>query len=189
MDKRYLKLKNEIGNRYGRWLVVSRGESRITGGMGGSRRKRDTYWVCRCDCGVEKEVKGNSLRSGVSSSCGCFQADFLRLPGDETAINRRVNSLKQSARRRGIIFDLLDADVKEIIIEDCFYCGESANPVNSIDRKDSRSDYVKENCVACCWPCNSMKASFSVTEFLDGCKNIVEILGNRIQIENMRKAR
>lgn len=28
-------------------------------------------WLCHCDCGVEKEVAGNSLRTGDTKSCGC----------------------------------------------------------------------------------------------------------------------
>lgn len=29
-------------------------------------------WLCKCDCGVEKEVRGNDLRSGKIKSCGCL---------------------------------------------------------------------------------------------------------------------
>ncbi len=30
-------------------------------------------WLCRCKCGDEKTVNGNSLRSGVTKSCGCLK--------------------------------------------------------------------------------------------------------------------
>lgn len=29
------------------------------------------YWACRCECGVEKEVRGGHLLRGSSTSCGC----------------------------------------------------------------------------------------------------------------------
>ena len=29
-----------------------------------------TYWLCVCDCGVEKPVQTSHLRSGVTTSCG-----------------------------------------------------------------------------------------------------------------------
>lgn len=50
------------GRRFGRWTVVEfawKGAHRIT------------WWHCLCDCGVERAVDGNNLRSGASRSCGC----------------------------------------------------------------------------------------------------------------------
>jgi hypothetical protein len=55
-------IKDEIGKRFGRWLVLRRGD-----GPG----KWKTYWLCRCDCGEEKSVPATHLRSGASTSCGC----------------------------------------------------------------------------------------------------------------------
>jgi len=34
-------------------------------------RSANSYWRCRCSCGVEKPVKGNHLREGTIRSCGC----------------------------------------------------------------------------------------------------------------------
>lgn len=49
------------GQRFGGWVALSL--SRRQGGR--------QLWLCRCDCGVEREVwKGNLLR-GTSKSCGC----------------------------------------------------------------------------------------------------------------------
>lgn len=31
------------------------------------------YWVCRCDCGNEKAIKGYDINSGHTKSCGCFR--------------------------------------------------------------------------------------------------------------------
>jgi hypothetical protein len=49
------------GQRFGRWTVLSLGERIIPRGH--------RYWLCRCDCGTEREVKGGSLRNGSSVSC------------------------------------------------------------------------------------------------------------------------
>lgn len=35
-------------------------------------------WICRCDCGKEIRVKGASLRSGTTNSCGCYRRDRVR---------------------------------------------------------------------------------------------------------------
>ena len=51
-------LVDHTGHRFGRLVVLSyviRGR-----------------WLCRCDCGREKEVGGGALRSGDTGSCGCF---------------------------------------------------------------------------------------------------------------------
>jgi len=34
-------------------------------------------WFCRCDCGKELTVRGNFLRSGKSTSCGCYIKERL----------------------------------------------------------------------------------------------------------------
>lgn len=35
-------------------------------------------WLCKCDCGKEKEVRLTHLRSGLSLSCGCLRLEKLR---------------------------------------------------------------------------------------------------------------
>ena len=49
------------GQRYGRLTVVGPAEN-----IGSF-----TAWRCRCDCGQERVVKTNRLRSGRTISCGC----------------------------------------------------------------------------------------------------------------------
>lgn len=38
------------------------------------RKKMNTYWKCRCDCGNETIVNKSNLISGRTKSCGCGQA-------------------------------------------------------------------------------------------------------------------
>lgn len=59
------KLIDLTGDRYGRLVVVEESERK-----GYSRR-----WKCRCDCGNETIVHMSSLRSGNTTSCGCFQRE------------------------------------------------------------------------------------------------------------------
>ncbi|MFQ5685094.1 MAG: hypothetical protein ACE5GV_00390 [Candidatus Scalindua sp.] len=49
------------GNRYGMLLVDKYVET----------KKFHAYWLCKCDCGNEKVLKGAALRYGWSKSCGC----------------------------------------------------------------------------------------------------------------------
>ncbi len=42
------------------------------------------YWLCRCLCGVEKPIRGSSLRGGYTVSCGCFHREQVRrVDGDQ----------------------------------------------------------------------------------------------------------
>jgi hypothetical protein len=34
-----------------------------------------TNWLCQCDCGAEETIRGKSLRSGNTKSCGCLHRD------------------------------------------------------------------------------------------------------------------
>lgn len=56
------------GERYGRWLVLTF-----------SRRDENSgaMWLCRCDCGIEREVARKSLIRGASVSCGCIRSPDL----------------------------------------------------------------------------------------------------------------
>jgi hypothetical protein len=57
------------GQSFGRLVVLSQSEN----SKGGEAR-----WLCRCICGVEKSVIGSSLRSGKTTSCGCYRRENLK---------------------------------------------------------------------------------------------------------------
>lgn len=64
------RLKDLSGQRFGRWLVVDRGNNRYQP-SGGYR----VTWNCICDCGNKKEVPGSDLVNGFSKSCGCYMIE------------------------------------------------------------------------------------------------------------------
>ena len=53
------------GQRFGRWTVLGMTARTSTDG-----HKR-TACLCRCDCGTERVVYAQSLRGGLTKSCGC----------------------------------------------------------------------------------------------------------------------
>lgn len=63
--------KDMTGMRFGRWLVISRSES----------RRGTAHWLCRCDCGTERIVDGSGLRRGASNSCGCLNREAVTTHG------------------------------------------------------------------------------------------------------------
>jgi hypothetical protein len=58
-----MKPTDETGKRYGRLTVVRRYGS----------DKGNATWLCVCDCGAEKIVRGTYLRAGKTRSCGCLE--------------------------------------------------------------------------------------------------------------------
>ena len=41
-------------------------------------KSNPTSWICRCDCGKKKAIRGDGLRSGSTHSCGCLNLEKLR---------------------------------------------------------------------------------------------------------------
>ena len=35
------------------------------------------YWLCRCDCGTEREIPAKSIKAGDTKSCGCWSREVL----------------------------------------------------------------------------------------------------------------
>ena len=56
------KIKNEVGNRYGKLLVKDLAYT----------KNSHAYWLCDCDCGKTTIVRGSALRQGSTLSCGCL---------------------------------------------------------------------------------------------------------------------
>lgn len=54
-------IKDISGQKIGSWTVLNRSERKTRDGI--------YYWNCRCDCGAEREVRGQNLRNGQSIMC------------------------------------------------------------------------------------------------------------------------
>ena len=69
-ELRYMmgKLINLTDQRFGFWIVIK---------LIGKNKSGQTEWLCQCDCGTQKNVTTNSLRTGNSTSCGCNHAPNL----------------------------------------------------------------------------------------------------------------
>lgn len=55
-----------VGKRFGRLVVV---------GSAAPLENGRSRWLCRCDCGVEKEVSASCLSQGRTKSCGCLRRE------------------------------------------------------------------------------------------------------------------
>ena len=80
-------MKNEIGNRYGKLVVLSRGENDNNG---------KARWYCQCDCGNTILARGTDLRRGKTKTCGCSS-----IKAEQSLIGQRFGALEviEFARR------------------------------------------------------------------------------------------
>ena len=60
----------EIGNRYGKLVVID--EAEPTYSTGGQRKRKQRRVKCQCDCGNTNEMFLTNLTTGKTSSCGCI---------------------------------------------------------------------------------------------------------------------
>ena len=59
----------EIGQQFGRLTILERDNSKPKG------HGEPSYWICQCECGNKKSVRGSHLTGGKIVSCGCYQKE------------------------------------------------------------------------------------------------------------------
>lgn len=163
--------------RFGRWTVLR------YAGYGNGKARRTRY-LCKCDCGKEKDVDGYTLRSGQSTSCGCLKREQQTLPNSLAAKRKKYRDYKNKAKKRNLAFEItFDNFIEAFTCRPCHYCFSIPNNVekangggsftwNGIDRKDNSVGYTQNNCVPCCSICNMMKRTMGYQEFLDHVEKI-----------------
>jgi hypothetical protein len=136
------------GRRFGRWVVL---------GNPTSDGKR-LYWLCRCDCGIERVVASNNLCSGGSVSCGCWQRKVVTRHGNTSVhgktpeyrvwsgmrcrcTNPRSNRFASYGGRGIVVCERWQ--VFENFLEDM---GPRPSPRHSIDRINNNGNYEPSNC-------------------------------------------
>jgi hypothetical protein len=130
-----------LGCRFDRWTVICNAD----------KKHGQKVYLCRCDCGNEKEVYATSLKQGKSKSCGCLQKE-LRTTHGKTGTKtfnvwygmiRRCTDKNhhnyEKYKDRGVSDEWLDFDV---FLSDM---GEVPEGM-TLDRIDNEKGYSKENC-------------------------------------------
>lgn len=147
------RVKDELGNRYGRLTVVKPLGKKYSKG-------RAHYWECLCDCGTRTEVSGSNLRTGAVASCGCVAQDGLAATHGESRfgkvtreyriwrdmISRCTNPNRNNYHLyggRGITVCDRWRSSYEAFLEDM---GRAPSMKHTLDRNDNSKGYAPDNC-------------------------------------------
>lgn len=160
----------------------------------GKNKTKNIIWRCKCDCGNYIEALVRNLRSGRVKSCGCIRKETSKITAkknlkEEANANLIYGQYKESAKRRGLFFDLSFDVFYDLIQQNCHYCGVEPTTLhwyykntkqfyyNGIDRIDPTKGYILDNCVSCCKNCNYMKRCLSQDDFY---QHIIKIYNHSI---------
>ena len=97
-----------------------------------------------------------------------------RNPRDKFLV--RLYDCKKGAKNRNYNWNLTDEYAINLMKNQCYYCFDTNNIVG-IDRIDNTKGYEVDNCVSCCFQCNSMKSTKTKDDFLKICEHISTIQG------------
>lgn len=135
------------GHRYGKLVVKSLSD------RPSYVKNKNRYWLCVCDCGIEKSIRSEHLRDGRINSCGCWISSHV---GKDTyqskeyrswqnmknrCLNKKVRSYKGYGDR-GITIDNRFNKFEDFLR----HMGNSPSDDHSIDRKNNDGPYSPENC-------------------------------------------
>ena len=166
-------------------LAVGSAHGRLTI-TGVHKRDRQGIWHyhVQCECGTTKTVRGDNLKSGNTSSCGCAKLGSRTHPrgSAESAITYIFIAYRRGAQRRGHAWDLTREQLAVLITGDCHYCGTPPATLkqttlgpflwNGIDRLQNDQGYAAGNLVPCCRTCNTAKNTMTVEAFAQWVKRI-----------------
>lgn len=108
--------KPMAGLRFGKLTVLDLVEIGVCGQHGSGRTK---HWRCLCDCGNEKIIRGDSLRSGHIKSCGCLAKEVAAETAKATGHLRRKSRLIVAGQRFGKLVTKKYFDVRKGWLCEC----------------------------------------------------------------------
>jgi hypothetical protein len=173
---RKLRLNLE-GKRFGKLIAIK--WTKFNG--------RHRYWLCKCDCGKNKEIAATHLVRNKINSCGCSQTRIGKQnnawKGHGEISGAYFSGIKEKARQRKIDFKISIEYIWSLFEKQKRKCAltglEMQFPTKckqrytaSLDRIDSNKGYVEGNVQWILGDVNWMKNNFSQDYFIEICQLI-----------------
>ena len=137
------------GKRFGRWTVLEHRGYRYSK----SGKSRSTMWLCKCDCGTIKEVRGRALKTGASTSCGCYQKERIRESLSDNLIGQRFGMLtvigREAQEKRAGWLWRCKCDCGNELLVPGFSLKNGDNSSCGCRKSSKYEDYVEEYLKSC----------------------------------------
>lgn len=180
-----------VGQRFGQLTVLD-----VRWANEGSHKKPVYKALCRCDCGVEKEVFVTGVRYGHTKSCGCARGTLGRRAGSKCSRFKGHgeiglclwNRCRNNASTRSIPFEVTIEYAWAAYVGQRGVCAVSGRPIKlagstrdatgvihntaSLDRIDPNRGYVEGNVQWVHKVVNLMRRELTVEEFVGWCQRV-----------------
>jgi hypothetical protein len=160
------------------------------------RKIKGYFWLCKCDCGTEKEININNLKSKETVSCGCHRkVNSFKGFGNLSATH--WNHIKTQAEQRGFEFNITIEYAWNLFLKQKERCSMSGikiyisrNIANkklqktaSLDRIDSKKGYIEGNVQWIHKTINKMKNNILEEDFINFCRIICNHRESEIDLD------
>lgn len=177
------RTKDLTGKCFGKWCVL-----KLEGYF-----NRNAFWLCRCECGIEKPVKAQILLNGTSTKCTfCGRTQKKRQqPGVVPHFYWR--GVIHNANKNNRVLEVTPIDAFVLLESQLFKCKMTGLPIDfadcasnhlkghttaSLDRIDSDKPYVLDNVQWVHKDVNLMKNILSHKRFCELCKAVAKVFSS-----------
>jgi hypothetical protein len=149
---KHWKFKDYTGKRFGRLVVLNQSEYQIS-----LQGRKSVMWNCVCDCGTNKVIRADDLRSNRTTSCGCYQKEVRTTHGcsqksgvgyeswramKKRCLNESDSNFKNYGGRGINVCDRWKNSFEHFISD----MGFPPSKRHSIERVQNSGNYEPENC-------------------------------------------
>src|SRR6266496_3911708 len=109
-------IKDLTGQKFGKWTVLYRDLSK-------KFKLTNVRWVCRCQCGTMRSMRGPQLRKIKYGCHHCASKDKMTF--HHSGITRQISLIRRRSEKIGRIFSISNHQLYDLLIKQNFRCAIS----------------------------------------------------------------